>query len=94
MLLSYCFSAVVLNVAAADVTTIQSGETKTVTISEGGEIVYISFTPTESAGYVFYSSSVDDTKGYIYDANMNELLQDDDGGEEFNFRLQYMRQQV
>ena len=55
MLLSYCFSAVVLNVAAADVTTIQSGETKTVTISEGGEIVYISFTPTESAGYVFYS---------------------------------------
>ena len=89
MLLTYCFSAVVLNVAAADVTTIQSGETKTVTISEGGEIVYISFTPTESAGYVFYSSSVDDTKGYIYDANMNELLQDDDGGEEFNFRLQY-----
>ena len=33
--------------------------------------------------------SIPANRGTIYDANMNELLQDDDGGEEFNFRLQY-----
>ena len=64
------------------------GTNMTARISAGGESAFFSFAPDETAYYVFSSSAgTDDTIGYLYDEEMYELEQDDDGGEEGNFRI-------
>ncbi len=54
-----------------------------------GQMAYCTFTPTTSGTYVIYSSDNKDTKVYLYNANGTELANNDDGGEDRNFRLQY-----
>ena len=66
---------------------LEAGETVTVTITEGGEVIDFFFTPTVSGDYIFGSLSYDDTYGYLLDADGNELAYNDDGGEETNFRI-------
>ncbi len=58
-------------------------------ISTSGEKKYYTFTPSESGKYVIYSTGSSDTKAYLYNASGTELLSDDDGGTDRNFRLQY-----
>ena len=67
---------------------IHSGETITVEI-EAGNITYVKFEPTVSGTYTFYSSSDDDTVGYLFDADKNEIMKDDDGGNGTNFSITY-----
>ncbi len=60
----------------------------TVSISKGGQSAYFSFTPEETGYYVFSSSADDeDTYGELYNANMQEIVDDDEGGEGSNFRI-------
>ena len=73
--------------AEAEGSRLEAGETITVTITEGGEMIDFFFTPTVSGDYIFGSLSYDDTYGYLLDADGNELAYNDDGGEETNFRI-------
>ena len=59
------------------------------TISTGNEMKYYTFTPGESGTYVIYSTGSVDTKVYLYNSSGTELTNDDDGGTDRNFRLQY-----
>ena len=68
--------------------TITVGETKTIDIEEN-EITMIRFVPEESGTYIFESLSDDDTYGYLYDKNYEELCSDDDSGDDFNFSIEY-----
>ena len=65
---------------------INLGDTKTVTVNEGGQIYY-KFVPETSGTYYFYSVSSKDTFGYLYNADMEELDCDDDGGYGFGFKI-------
>ncbi|MCD8005069.1 MAG: hypothetical protein LUE91_05390, partial [Oscillospiraceae bacterium] len=66
------------------------GTASTATIASGGDQVIFSFTPSESATYVFYTREDDmDTYGCLYDASFNLLAEDDDGGSGTNFRISY-----
>ena len=58
-------------------------------IENGGDYVYFSFEPAESGMYYFCSNSEEDTYGYLYDAEGNELIHDDDSGNGTNFRIQW-----
>ena len=68
---------------------ISVNKTKTVNIEYGGDIFYFEFTPTVDGKYVFYSNGDYDTYGYLYDENINQLTQDDDGGCDNNFLISY-----
>ena len=68
---------------------ITAGETKAVNIENGGDYYYFSFTPETDGAYVFSSKSENDTYGYLYDANLNELTSDDNGAENGNFSITY-----
>ncbi|MBQ7048541.1 MAG: InlB B-repeat-containing protein, partial [Clostridia bacterium] len=59
------------------------------TISTGGDMKYYSYTPSTSGKYVIYSTGSVDTKVHLYDENLNELTNNDDGGDNRNFRLEY-----
>ncbi len=72
-----------------DYDTISVGETKEVTIEEGGEYGCFRFTPDHDGCYAFYSISTDDTYGTVYDRYLNTLANDDSGGEGSNFRVKY-----
>ncbi len=61
----------------------------TATISVSGDVAVFSFTPTASGYYRFYSDCGEDTYGYIYDANGNQLASNDDGGNDYNFAVTY-----
>ena len=64
-------------------------ETKTVQINLPGDKKFFKFVPETTGTYVFYSSADDDddTYGYIYDENLNQLKYNDDGGEDCNFAI-------
>lgn len=68
---------------------INSGESQTVEIKNGGDYYYISFTPSTNGTCTFYSTGDYDTYGYLYDANMNELARNDDGDYDQNFFVTY-----
>ena len=79
--------------AAAVEDSIVLGEPQTVTISEPGEICKFYFTPKETKLYRFYSEGEEDTYGYLYDENGEEIISDDDGNEvgsnfQVNWRLE------
>ena len=56
-------------------------------IAEAGETALFSFTPAESGLYTFISSGDNDTYGYVYDASMNAIASNDDGGDGSNFMV-------
>ncbi len=59
----------------------------TANITEGGAYAYFSYTPDDTDFYKFTSFAESDTYGYLYDADWNVLAEDDDSGEDFNFRV-------
>lgn len=63
------------------------GQTVNAEITTGGEIAYIKFVPTKDMKIIVYSSSNEDTYGYFYDSQKNELDSNDDGGDNSNFKL-------
>ncbi len=71
---------------AVQATDIAAGETLTAEIA-AGETVYFRFVPEEDGVYSFTSEAEDDTYGYLYDADMNELAEDDDSGEGRQFLI-------
>ena len=73
----------------AGAATIYAGDTITAEITKKGAQVYYKFVPGESDTYVFYSSSDEDTYGYLYDSEGNVLTTDDDTGNGNNFKVQY-----
>ena len=63
---------------------------ETAFIDEGGALQYFKFTPSVSATYAFTSlANSDDTYGYLFDENGNQLASDDDGGDDRNFKVSY-----
>ena len=62
-----------------DTTPITLNQNYPVSITERGTTVYFSFTPAKSCNYLFSASSNgQDTKGWLYDANFNQLTENDD----------------
>lgn len=62
------------------------GQTVNAEITTDGEIAYIKFVPTKDMKIIVYSSSNEDTYGYFYDSQKNELDYNDDGDNR-NFKL-------
>ena len=58
-------------------------------IAEADRYALVSFTPEESGKYFIYSTGDEDTKATLYDSDMEYLTDDDDGGENTNFKLSY-----
>jgi len=58
-------------------------------IPDGESYAYFQFTPTVSGTYYFEGFADSDTYGYIYDENMSELASNDDGGSNYNFKVEY-----
>ncbi|MGN0486666.1 MAG: leucine-rich repeat domain-containing protein, partial [Acutalibacteraceae bacterium] len=67
---------------------IKAGETLNVPV-EANEITLIKFTPTATGTYTFTSLSNEDTYGYLYDENKDEITYNDDGGDGANFSITY-----
>ena len=65
------------------------GQTVNAEITTGGKIAYIKFVPTKDMKIIVYSSSNEDTYGYFYDSEKNQLEYNDDGGENYNFKFSY-----
>lgn len=65
---------------------------KAAVIDSNNQYAYFEFTPAETGTYTFSSISEDDTYGYIYDENMNELASDDGSGDDGNFSVKYKLQ--
>ncbi|MBQ3080758.1 MAG: leucine-rich repeat domain-containing protein [Clostridia bacterium] len=53
------------------------------------QMVRMSFVAPFSGEYAFYTTGDQDTEGYLYDADMNLLASDDDGGDLYNFSISY-----
>lgn len=69
---------------------IQLDEEKIISTAENGGEATFSFEPIESGSYAFYSYDTNvDTHGYLYDADMQFITEDDDSGDECNFRVAY-----
>ena len=68
---------------------IQQNTVTTVNIDVPGEHVFFCFTPAETATYRFFSlATTSDVWADLYDADMNLLKSNDDGGPGNNFRLE------
>ena len=76
-------------VTVKDYESIAAGQTKTAVIDAGGSVVCYRFVPSESGFYTFFSSGSEDTYGELCDADMEQITNDDDGGENSNFKLSY-----
>ena len=83
-------SATLYAVWKANSVSLSSNSSNSAVISSGGETKYFSFTPSKTGIYVIYSTGTSDTKVYLYDSNGNQLYYDDDGGDNRNFRLEYI----
>ena len=76
-------------------TEIELGETYVIEIAESGEIVYVRYTPEVTAEYTFASTGADsalmiDPEGYLYDSEMNLLINHSDNSAiDFNFTIVY-----
>lgn len=70
--------------------TIRPGANAYVEIPSSGEYKLFAFTPEASGTYRFYSyNNSGDTYVILYDADMNELRTNDDGGNGVNFSISY-----
>lgn len=56
-------------------------------INPAGDIDFFKFTPAQSGSYSFTTISDQDTYGYLFDADKNQLTEDDDGGIDANFLI-------
>ena len=84
------FSVVPFNATAAEVhPEIKVGDTATVNIKNEGDVVYLKFVPDRDMRISFYSTSDIDTYVTLYDENLDECAYNDDGGEDYNFKLTY-----
>ena len=61
----------------------------TATVINPGEYASFYFTPEESGNYVFSSNGENDPKGYLFDLQGNQLAENDDGGNNNNFIIDY-----
>ena len=67
-------------------TEIAEGEYE-VSISVGGEWAFMKFTPENTGLYYFYATADRDTVGKIIDSEGNMIDENDDGGDNSNFRI-------
>ena len=68
---------------------ISSGETVKINV-DFGETAYLRFVPEEDGTYVFSSSAEQDTYGYLFDENKNEIISNDDGADTgLNFKITF-----
>lgn len=58
-----------------------------VELAEGGNEKVLAYTPSESGVYGFYSTGSEDTYASLYDSDENCLMSNDDGGENYNFKI-------
>jgi len=70
-------------------TTLSPGSSVTAPINFGNQMYVYKVTPSTSRKYVIYSTSSTDTKVYLYNSSGSELSNNDDGGDNQNFRLAY-----
>lgn len=63
--------------------------TYTARIYVAGMTAYYPFTPEYNGTYSFYSSGVSDTFGVLYDSDFNKLAENDDFGNEINFKINH-----
>ena len=68
---------------------ISGNETQNVIIEDTNVSKYFKFTPSQSGSLTFYSTGSRDTFGRLYDSDMTELENNDDNGEDINFRISY-----
>ena len=68
---------------------IHLNENLSINIEVGGYTELIKFIPEVSGTYYFYSDATNDTYGYLYDSDMNQLASNDDGGNNGNFKISY-----
>ena len=87
VLICLTFSAIAYADAPANAQTLTLDTPAIAEITEGGAIAYFSFIPEESGYYSFISTSENDTYGYLYDEQGNELKHNDDDGEGNNFKV-------
>jgi len=57
-------------------------------INQSNDENWYSFRAETGKTYIFYTEGSLDTKGYVFDGN-NQLLEDDDSGDDTNFRLEF-----
>ncbi|MCC8067592.1 MAG: Ig-like domain-containing protein [Clostridiales bacterium] len=98
---TYCTNRVIFYIKVADeigetatsfteAQSISAGSTQLATIKYGGDMMYFTITPTVSGTYIFYTDVSEDTCGYLYNADYEELVYNDDEGEEnTNFKISY-----
>ncbi len=79
--------SVPFSVSAANEYEITEGQTLNVRINSD-EITYIKFVPTVSGVYSFFAISDDDTYGYLFDENKNQITGNDDG-DDLDFKVTY-----
>lgn len=58
-----------------------------VPVSFGGQFFYYKFIPPKSGKYTVYSVGSADTVAALFDAAGNQIVRNDDGGDNLNFRL-------
>ena len=68
--------------------TISTGTTTSPSLV-AGQWYYYKFVPSSSGTYDFQSTASSDTYGYLYDASGNQLVANDDGGNNTNFLVSY-----
>lgn len=59
----------------------------TAQIGTPGESAMFMFVPEEDNCYAFYSTGSEDTYAELYDSELNRIAYNDDGGENYNFRI-------
>lgn len=88
---SYSFGLVNAYATGYDMKTdsipISVGQTSEAVILSPGDVEYFSFSPTETNIYNFESLGDDDTYGYLYDKDGEQITSNDDGGENRNFKI-------
>ena len=58
-------------------------------VTTAGDMRYFKFVPTANMEIKFFSTGSCDTYGYLYNASLNQLASNDDGGEDHNFSITY-----
>ena len=78
-----------VTLAGASITEIRFGETAMVNIEDEDDIVYLKYVPNRNMKITFYSTSDLDTYVTLYDEDFDECADNDDSGENLNFKLDY-----
>ena len=84
-----CAASYTVAVRKVETSEIQLNTPVNVTVTDDAPHNYLSFTPTETGMYHFYSTGGEDVYGLIFGTDGEVLAQDDDGGEGYNFKVSY-----